>query len=82
MEFDGILNSVLRSDWSVDLPNLSSYYVTWGATHVIEGVSQFGKPLGKLMNSDLAELIHKATVTYGKNKDDWLFIIVNRSGTF
>lgn len=66
-EFDSIIASVLRSDWSVDLPTSTPhYYVTWGATHVIEGTSQFGKPVGKLSTTDLAEIIQKATITYSK----------------
>jgi dynein heavy chain 2 len=66
MEFDGIINSVLRSDWSTDLPSVSNYYVTWGSTHASEGVARFGKPLGKLTTSDLADIVHRATVTYGR----------------
>ncbi len=65
-EFTGIMTRVLRSDWSIDPPSVNSYYVTWGANHVYDGTGQFGKPLGKLNSSDLAAIISKALVTFGK----------------
>ena len=65
-EFTSILSRVLRSDWSVDLPSVNSYYVTWGANHSFEGMGQFGKPLGKLASSDLAAIISKALVAFGE----------------
>ena len=67
-EFSAIFASILRSDWSADIPQSNLYYVTWGATQSGERLgSNFGRPLGKLEANDLAEIINKSLVTFGKH---------------
>lgn len=77
---DGIIKSVIRSDWSVHLDNLSSsYYVTWGGsakavssdksepstTSITPSFSAFGRPLGRLGPADLKQVLAKGMLTYG-----------------
>ncbi|XP_072546992.1 cytoplasmic dynein 2 heavy chain 1 isoform X2 [Salminus brasiliensis] len=70
--FDNILSSVIRGDWGSDvLDNMSdTFFVTWGATHEGRNPNQplppYGKPLGRLNTSDLAEVIRKGVVVYGR----------------
>lgn len=68
--FDNMLQSTVRSDWSVDLPNLNTlFYVTWGATGglSITGnvMGSFGRPLGLLSHDDFRQVIRKGLVSYG-----------------
>lgn len=68
-EFDAILGSVLRSDWSFDAAALDAdgglFFVTWGSSQASKVVGPFGKPLGRLPSNDLHEVVAKAIVAYG-----------------
>lgn len=73
-QFDAILSSVLRSDWSVDIASLNqsggAFYVTWGASHGMSPdptLSCFGRPLGRLSAADLQEIVTKGITAYGEN---------------
>ncbi len=69
-QFDTILNSVLRSDWSTDISSLDhedgALFVTWGNLDTKNYSSKIGRRLGRLPAMDLQELVAKAMVTYGK----------------
>lgn len=72
-QFDAILSSVVRSDWSFDLSSLEreggAMYVTWGSTQMGKGVGSgvFGRPLGRLSTTDMEEIVAKGVVAYGKS---------------
>lgn len=74
-QFDAILNSILRSDWSTDASQLDEdgglYYVTWGSTPTSELTNpsvrfKIGRPLGKLSALDMQQVVAKAMVAYGE----------------
>lgn len=70
-QFDDILSSVVRSDWSTDLSSLDheggAMYVTWGSAHKQDVVSNpFGRPLGRLSSADMEEIVAQGVVAYGK----------------
>ncbi len=74
-QFDAILNSVLRSDWSTDMVSIDqgdgALYVTWGSTSSanseVKGYSsKIGRSLGRLSGPDMQEVVAKAMITYGK----------------
>ena len=80
-QFDEILTSVVRADWSLDLSSLmqegGAMYVTWaGATAAAAagqgqgqgqgGSALFGKPLGRLSSADMEEVVAKGVVSYGE----------------
>ena len=68
-EFDAILGSVLRSNWSFDAAALDAdggiFFVTWGSSQSSKVGGPFGKPLGRLSANDLHEVVAKAVVAYG-----------------
>ena len=81
-QFDAILNSVLRSDWSTDVSSLDqdggAFYVTWGSplssstSGEVNDLSSrvgIGRTLGRLSAGDMQEVVAKAVVTYGKLTD-------------
>lgn len=67
-EFDNILTSVVRSDWSLDIAYLQHEggpsYVTWGASQ--KGRGLFGRPLGRLSSSDTEKVVTKGVMAYGE----------------
>lgn len=78
---DSIINSVIRSDWSIHLDSLdTSYYVTWGSSAKAVTANQndanfslnssnlraFGHPLGRLDAKDLKQVITNGMLTYSK----------------
>ena len=69
-QFDGIMRSVLQSDWSTNVSSLDeAFYVTWGFSHSTKGdrvMARFGHPLGRLSIADTQEVISKAIITYGR----------------
>ena len=72
-QFEAILGSVLRSEWSADTSSLDCdggvFYVTWGSPHTSAGnaiAASFGQPLGRLSTTDLQEILAKEIVAYGK----------------
>ena len=72
-KFESILASVLQSDWSVDLATSpeangrGAFYVTWGHSSSNTDLSlSFGRPLGRLSEGDMEEMVAKAIVSYGK----------------
>ncbi len=76
-QFDTILTSVVRSDWSVDLSSLGHegkpLYVTWGASASQQQGggrdmlgAQFGKPLGRLSSADMHETVAKGVLSFGE----------------
>ena len=73
-QFDSILNSVLRSDWSTDASSLDqdggAFYVTWGSPHSTSSVdtisAQFGRALGRLSATDLQDIVTKEIIAYGR----------------
>ena len=70
-QFDSILNKAMRSDWSIDLNSMEkegdAMYVTWGSTIAQDPITaRFGKPIGRLSNTDMQEFVAKAIVGYGK----------------
>ena len=71
-KFEGILASVLQTDWSVDLANSpdadgrNSFYVTWGHSPSATDLCQsFGRQLGRLSPADMEETVAKAIIAYG-----------------
>ena len=69
-KFDSILNSVMQSDWSVDLSSRNqeggAMYVTWGSAPKPGGkANEFGHPLVRLSKTDMRELAGKGIVAYG-----------------
>ena len=83
-QFDAILNSVLRSDWSTDVSSLDqdggALYVTWGS-HAsggeVRGQRKVGQSLGRLSATDMGEIVAKALVAYGEynNNDSDLYFM-------
>lgn len=74
-QFDSIINSVVQSDWSVDLSSCGdnegvAMYVTWGVSSnqgVGDSVSaQFGQPLGRLASQGMRDMVAKGIVAYGE----------------
>ena len=67
-QFDDILNSVVRTDWSVDLSTLEQEgapsYVTWGSSQ--KGKGLFGRPLGRLSSSDMEGVVTKGVMAYSE----------------
>ena len=80
-QFDAILNSVLRSDWSTDMVSIDqgdgALYVTWGSTSSanseVKGYSsKIGRSLGRLSGPDMQEVVAKAMITYGKKSNMYI----------
>ena len=72
-KFEGILTSVLQTDWSVDLATSPEahgsgvFYVTWGHSPSATDLSlSVGQPLGRLSEGDMEEMVAKAIVSYGR----------------
>ena len=72
-QFDAILNSILRFDWSADSSSLDqeggAFYVTWGSHHssLSDDIgTQFGRSLGRLSAVDMQEMVTKAVIAYGR----------------
>ena len=72
-QFDAILNSILRFDWSADSSSLDqeggAFYITWGSHHgsLSDDIgTQFGRPLGRLSAVDMQEMVAKAIIAYGR----------------
>lgn len=69
-KFDSLLDSVVRSDWSVDLSSRGggAMYVTWGAvSKQAAGLgAKFGHPLGRLSTEDMHSMVGKTMTAYGK----------------
>ena len=82
-QFDAILNSVLRSDWSTDVSSLDqdggALYVTWGS-HVsggeVKGQKKVGQSLGRLSATDMGEIVAKALVAYGELNDSGSYFML------
>ena len=77
-QFEAILGSVLRSEWSTDASSLDSdggaFYVTLGSPHTSVGdviAASFGRPLGRLSATDLQEIVAKEIVAYGEFLSQW-----------
>ncbi len=71
--FDNILASVVRNDWSVNVFTeiQDSFYVTWGARAELQTapgapLPPHGKSMGKLNKDDLKTVIEKGLVQYGR----------------
>ena len=74
-QFDAILSSVLRSEWSSDASSSldrdgGAFFVTWGGSYSLGGAEGssflFDKPLGRLSAVDMQEVVTKAIVTYSE----------------
>ncbi len=73
-QFDDMLNTVIQSDWSVDLSQEGDgearcAYVSWGVAGGKDTAlsSRFGRPLGRLSGADMEEVVNKAVVAYGES---------------
>ena len=74
-QFEAILGSVLRSEWSADASSLDyhggAFYITLGSPHSSASdaiAASFGRPLGRLSAADLQEIVAKEIVAYGEFK--------------
>eukprot|EP00116_Pleurobrachia_bachei_P000920 sb/3461182/ len=66
-KFDGILSTVLRSDWGVDITALDKkQFVTHGDTSGVAMASSHGKSLGPISFKDYKEIIAKGAKVYGR----------------
>jgi len=71
--FDGLLSSILMSEWSIDFGSgddvESVYYVTWGATPsntATDQAQKYGRSLGRLDASDLKDVVAKGILSYSE----------------
>ena len=71
--FDGLLSSILMSEWSIDFGSgddiESVYYVTWGATPsntVTDQAQKYGRSLGRLDAPDLKDVVAKGILSYSE----------------
>ena len=70
-KFDGILATVLRSDWGVDISALDKkYFVTYGDTSGVTVASPHGKTLGLISSKDYKEIIAKGAKVYSREVRD------------
>lgn len=74
-EYDSIVYSVLRTDWSVELPHVSEmFYVTWGCAELSMDNKlsrHFGQTLGRLDEKDFVEIVSKALTSFSEFKEKY-----------
>lgn len=71
--FDSLLDSILMSEWSIDLSQHENeaavYYVTWAATPTSSTADQaqkYGRSLGRLTMPDFKDVVSKGIISYSK----------------
>ncbi|KAG1684369.1 Cytoplasmic dynein 2 heavy chain 1 [Nymphon striatum] len=75
-KFDNLLSNILRSNWGVNFPDLSSkylFYVSWGPHKSIGSAKNqplFGKVLSKLEKSDFEAIVDKGITHFNHEMQD------------
>ena len=71
--FDGLLSSILMSEWSIDFGSGGDvegvYYVTWGAmpsNTATDQAQKYGRSLGRLEAPDLKDVVAKGILSYSE----------------